>query len=148
MPIPNSTAAARTFCQRLQLVAFALMGTQIMLLIFGWKISQSPTAGLWHDRDHPPLLIPAGFAVGILLIAVSFFVARRPAASFDQYIQRFFRSFVFAEIGALMGLALGCLFGAILPLLLLAAATAASIYANYLSIVRRVLESHELNSPQ
>ena len=147
METPNSAATAVTIGQRLRLVTLALMAAQLLSLVVGWVVTQGHPAGSQMAGNHNPLIIPIGFAIGITLIAVSGLVGRRPATRPAQCGSLFFIGFVFAEIGVMIGLLLCFLLGKIAPLLLLAPASAAVIYANYLAITRCLIETHDRNSP-
>ena len=145
MPTKTSPTLTNAFCQRLQLIALALMIGQFVYLFVGWPSSHGRAAGTMHDGEHVQLIIQVGFVVGIVLIAASFLATRRPATGLAEHSKRFFVGFAVAEAGALIGLLLCFLFGTFTPLLVLAVATAASIYAHYLSITRRIRQSPELN---
>lgn len=148
MKTPNPVPTAVAICKRLQVVALAMMAAQLLSLVLGWIVTHRHPDSSSQVGSHNRLMITIGFAIGIGLIAVSGLAIRRPATSVAQFGNLFFVSFVFAEIGVMIGLLLCFLFGKIAPLLLLAPAAAACIYANYLSIARRFLESRDLNPPQ
>jgi len=137
--------SARAFCQRLQLIAFALIIAQLLYLIVGWTVSRGGSRGIVDAPEQRGLLIQIGFVIGIVLIAASFFAVRRPATGLAEHTARFFVGFAVAEVGALIGLGLCFALGAFTPLLVLAIATAATIFAHYTSITRRILASRELN---
>ena len=148
METANSAPTTVATCKRLQVVALALMAAQLLSLVFGWIVAHGHPDGSSQAGNHNRLITTVGFAIGIAFIAISGLATRRPATSVAQFSNLFFHSFVFAEIGVMIGLALCFFFGKITPLLLLAPASAACIYANYLSIARRLLDLRDRNLPQ
>lgn len=133
---------ARAYCQRLQLIALALIIGQLLFLILAFSIHSS---GIVQKPEYNQLISKIGLVIGIVFIAGSVLVSRRPAASLDEYRRRFFTGFVLAEIGTLIGMALFFLIGNTTPLVVLAVTAAVSIYVNYAAITRRILASRELN---
>jgi hypothetical protein len=146
-PPPNTSHTA-LLCQRLRLISFALMSAQFFFIVTGWLATHGATKGFHPDAPAKNLIVAAGLAAGLIAIAVSFLLPRPQATGVQQLASQFFTGFAVSEVAALIGVGLCFFFGSVAVLVILAIATAASIYAHGMRAINRIQEAPDQFSPQ
>jgi hypothetical protein len=133
---PTPTDSTPLILARLRLITLALMMAQVMYVVVGWVAARS------HKHGAAESLLVPGIALveGLLLIAVSFLVARRAVTSVALVTQQFFLGFAIAEAGALIGLGVCFFTGNWHVVFLLAIATATAIHFHGRHAARRITE--------